>query len=143
MRYKHENTIKNIAIMAFILTMILMKVSNISVQMFIGAISCIGCIWGGIYFCYKGAKKGCKTAGIFMLFIALGILFGILGECYDNTIFFALFPACLIIGFLLCYKTIVGFNDKEQINKVKKPFTIAIIALTLLQIVMIVILFIK
>ena len=58
MKHKNENIIKYISMFAFVLTMILMKIGNVSVQMFLFATSFMICTFGAIYCAYKGFKMG-------------------------------------------------------------------------------------
>jgi len=143
MKYKHEQTIKNIGMFTFVLTMIFMKVINVSAQIFVEGTLCIGAILCGIYLSYKGAKKGIKMLGAFMFCLAFAGLLAILSQYFDDYNFCIPVPTCVFLGFYSGYQTIVRFGDKDIINQVKKPVIVSLIALALFQILMILPLFIK
>ncbi|MBU3102231.1 MULTISPECIES: hypothetical protein [Clostridium] len=143
MKNKHENIMRNIGMFTFVIIMIFMKVSGVSTQIFVGIIFCTGCIVGGVYLNYKGAKKGLKMAGAFMFCLAFAGLLVILSQYFNSYNLCIPAPACIFLGFYLGYKTIVRFGDKEIINQVKKPVIGSLIALALFQILMVLPLFIK
>ena len=86
MRYKHENTLKIIPLFALVLIMFLLKRSRVSVKMIFGIICCIGCTFGGVYFSYKGSKKGIKMAGAFLIYFAMAGFLGILSQNFNSYI---------------------------------------------------------
>lgn len=139
MKYKHENTIKNIGMLTFILIMIFMKVSNVPAQIFLGATLCICATLIGCYLVYKGLKLG----GAFMFSIALMVLIGALGQYFDSYKLSVLIPAMLIIIIVFSYKLVVKTGDQEQIRNIKIKSIIGIILCLIIQVVMIIPLFIK
>lgn len=152
MKYKHEDTIKIISMFALVIIISLMKISNISVQMFVGVIGCILLTFGAVYFSYQGYKKGYKSYGAFMFYFALAGLLMILSQYFDkynSTFSYNLavpIPTCIFLAFFTGYKTIVRYGKKEQIEKVRELKVlgiIGIIAFPIIQIGMLVPLFIK
>lgn len=139
MKYKYEDTIKNISMFAFVLTMILMKVGNVSVQMFLAATSCMICTFGAIYCAYKGFKMG---AEILLCLALIGVLV-MLSQYFDSYKIAVLIPAMFIVFFIIGYRMIVKIGDKEQIMKMKKKAILGVILCLIFQIVMIIPLFIK
>lgn len=139
MKLKHENTIRNIAMSAFIIAMILMKIGKTPVQIILAVASCIVCMLGSIYFVHKGSKLG----GAMMLFIALAVLLGILSQYFNNNILFMPVPTFLFLGFFSGYELIVKSGNKEIISQVKKPTILSLIILAVFQIVILVIASIK
>jgi len=135
MKYKHENTIKNVGM----LTMIFMKVSNISTQLFITGILCIAATLFGIFFVYKNFKIGAEL----MFFIALMGLVGFLSQYFNSYNISVLIPAMFIVLIIFSYRMIVKIGDKEQIIKMKKMVIIGVISCLIFQIIMILPLFAK
>jgi hypothetical protein len=129
MKYKHENTIKNVGILTFILTMIFMKVSNISAQLFITGILCIVATLFGIFFIYKNFKIGAEL----MFFIALMGLVGFLSQYFNNYNISVLTPAMFIALIIFSYRMIVKIGDEEQIVKMKKMVIIGVISCLIFQ----------
>lgn len=107
--------------------MFLLKRNSVSVKMAFGIICCIGCTFGGVYFSYKGSKKGIKMAGAFLIFFAMAGFLGILSQNFNSYIICVPVPTCIFLGFFLVYKTVVKYGNKEQIKKIKELKTSAII----------------
>lgn len=139
MKYKHEDTIKNVGMFTFILVMIFMKVSNISTQMFVTGTLCIAATLFGVFLVYKNFKIGAE----FMFLVALIGLVGFLTQYFNNYYITVLIPTVFIVFTIFAYKIIVANGDKNQIKKLRTTSIITVILCSIIQIIMIVLLFLK
>lgn len=139
MKYKHEKEIRNIAMLALLIVLILGKLGKVKIQIIIAYICCLGCIFLGIYFIYKGLKL---VGTVMFLLVLIGTL--VILSYYNNSYILAVpIPGVFVIILMIAYKAIEILDDKNQIRDVKKNALVGIILFSIAQIVMIALLFIK
>lgn len=144
-KYKHEELIRNIAVIALLISMILMKIGKTPIQLAFGIIGFIICTICGIYFIYKGSKLGGKM----MLCISVVGLLAFLSwyySRYSSRISYNLtvpIPTLFMIAMFLGYRMIITIDDKLRIKKIKKDIIIATVFCSLLQVIMIITAFVR
>jgi hypothetical protein len=138
-KYKHEELIRNIAMAALLISMILMRIEKTPIQIILAVASLIICLLGGIYFVYKGSKLG----GAMMFCISLALILGILSQYFNSDILFVPIPSLIIGAMLFGYKIVVNIGDKGRIETIRKNVILAIVLCSIFQIVMIVTAFVQ
>lgn len=139
MKNKNEKAIRDIAMLALPIVLILGKLGKVKIEIMIAYVGSIVLILLGGYSIYKGLKLG----GAFFFSIAsIGILV-ILSWYYNSDTLVVPIPSVFIIIIILSYKLVCTTdNNKETINHLKK-MTIFCTTLCLIIQIVVMILFIK
>lgn len=139
MKYKHENTIRNISMFTLIIILILGKLGKIQIQIMLGVISFIGCTFSGVYCVYKGLKLG----GAFMFCISFAEVLVFLSYYYNSYILSVPIPGMLAVMCIIGHKLIALSEDKEKVKRIRRETVIGAVLFSIAQVVMITLAFIK
>ncbi|MFL0250147.1 hypothetical protein ACJDT4_06905 [Clostridium neuense] len=140
MKYKHEKEIiRNIAMLALPIVLILGKLGKVKIEIMIAYVCSLFLISFGIYCIYKGLKLG----GAFFFSLAIGTILVILSYHYDSYVLAVPIPGSWGLGCVFSYKLVCMTGDKEKIKRIKKGAIIVIALCSMIQVLMIALLFIK
>lgn len=139
MKYKREKVIRDISILVLSIVLILGKLGKVKITIMLAWIGAVVFILFGIYCIYKGLKLG----GAFAFSLATGAILVILSYHYNSYILSVPIPLTLAIMCVLSYKLVYRTGDKETVKHLKKMCGLGIALCSMIQIVMIALLFIK